>query len=366
MVESDTSLLTYIRQFFTHIRKRLPLYIVLMLIVFGVFFVFRDTIYDSFIRRNDVTVIYYDETGMAVTDYGWVQGVYVGPQDNPLVIAQAAELYLEEVLDGNATAEPYLLNILDWIIENRNNRSVDPGGGPVDVTHWTYDFSIYDFPSGWYSAMGDAEILHALALAYDYYNDTDYLDICYEIISSFEIDKEIGGTKLVLDGGGSWYPEVIVPDEIDPNFPERRILNGFLFALEDLYYSYEILNESRVLTLFNDGVLSAVNSLHLYEHPENWTYYQLDPLTPASVSYHQIHVDLMQSFYEKTNFTEFKTYHDRWITFTDYPEDSFWELTERRIKEIQYGIMFMLIAAGTILLLDFAQMRIRLKLTKSS
>ena len=364
--DSSTTVMTYIRRFFSHIRKRAPIYFVLMLIIFGVFFVFRDVIYDTFIRKHDATVIYYDENGMPITDYGWIQGVYVGPQDNPLVIATAAEDYFEQMLGGNMSAESYLLDILDWIVGNRCNQTIDPGGGPVEVTHWIYNFSIYDIPAGWYSAMADAEMLHALALAYNYYNDSIYLDVCYEIISSFEIDKELGGSRLILGDEMAWYPEVIVSDEIDPNYPERRILNGFLFALEDLYYTHQILNESRILTLFTEGIASAVDSLHLYEHPENWTYYQLDPTKLASESYHQIHIGLTQSLYEKTNITEFKTYHDRWITFTDYPEDSLWELTERRIKEIQYGLVFLLAAAGMILLLDLLQMRLRLRLTKRS
>ena len=364
--ESSPSIMTYIRRFFSHLRKRLPIYIVLMLIVFGVFFVFRDAIYDNFIRRHDATVIYYDDDGMVVTDYGWVQGVHVGPQDNPLVVAQSAELYFEQVLAGNSTAEGYLLNTLDWIVQNRINQTVDPGSGSVDVVHWIYNFSIYDLSAGWYSAMADAEMLYALALAYDYYNDSLYLDICYEIINSFEIDKELGGTQLILDGGMAWYPEVIVPDEIDPEYPERRILNGFLFALEDLYNTYLILNESRILTLFDEGIVTAVDSLHLYEHPENWTYYQLEPAKAASEGYHRIHIELMQSLYEITNITEFETYHDLWITYTDYPEDSFWEFTERRWKEIQYGVIFMLAAAGMILLLDFLQMRLRSRYATNS
>ena len=332
-----------------------------MLIVFGVFFVFRDAIYDNFIRRHDETVIYYDENGMAVTDYGWVQGVYVGPQENPLVIAQAAEHYYEQMLEGNSSAEGYLLFLLNWIVENRINQTIDAGEGPVEVCHWIYNFSIYDLPAGWYSAMADAEMLHTLALAYEHYNDSNYLSICYEIITSFETNKELGGSRLIIEGNESWYPEVIVPHAIDPNYPERRILNGFLFALEDLYYTYQILNESRVSTLFQEGVETAAESLHLYDAPENWTYYQLDPLKLASESYHHIHIQLTQSLYEKTNITEFKTYHDLWSTYTKYPESPFWALTERRVKEIQYGLIFMLAAASVILLLDFLQMRLRLR-----
>ncbi|MFW9786853.1 MAG: D-glucuronyl C5-epimerase family protein [Candidatus Thorarchaeota archaeon] len=368
MAESgmSNSLKGYIRRFLAHLRKRLPIYFILMIIVFGVLFVFRDDIYDTFIRRHEEKTFYFDEHGLPMTDYGWTQGVYVGPQFNPLVIARGAQVYYDQMLDGNTTAAGFLNYTLNWLVENRVTQTIDNESGLVTVSHWLYNFSIYDQPAGWYSAMAEAEIAHTLAQAYDYSGNPIYLQILNETLNGFEVSQEIGGSMLIIDEVGNWYPEVIVPSTVDPTYPKRRILNGFLLGLEDLYLANEYLNQTRIKRLFDNGINSALQTLHLYEAPENWTFYQLNPVKYASVGYHHVHISITGILYNITGITEFQTYHERWKSWTVVPPQADVDLTERRLKEISYGLLFMSIAAGMILLIDFMQMQVRTRVTSNS
>lgn len=359
-VSSRSLLFDYIMRFLSHVRRRLFVYFVLMVVVFGVLFIFRDDIYDTFIERHEVqTTTIFTSEGIPLTDYGYKHGRYVGAVINPLHVGNWAQTYYNQSLHGNTTAGAYFNNTVQWFIDNRVTAEVDNGTCSVNVSHWTYDFAIYDMPSGWRSAMADADILHSLALAYNMYEDPLVLQVCQEILNGFEIPKELGGNVLDLGDGGAWYPEVIVPNELDPDYPERRILNGFLFALEDLYYTYELLNDTRILDIFSLGVHSALTHIDLYESPRNWTYYQLDPQKLASVHYHGIHIRLTQSLYEITMNGTFSEYSSRWASWTQYPDDPWWVVTPRLMLEIQYGLLFMSVAGLVILGLDLLQMKLR-------
>ncbi len=363
---SSSSLFGHVRKLFSHIRKRLPIYFVLMVVIFGVLFVFRDEIYDNLIERHEAeNAVSFTPEGIPITDYGWKQGRYVGPVISPLHVGNWAQTYYNQSLYGNTTAGVYFNNTIQWFLDNRVTNEIDDGGGPVNVSHWIYNYAIYDMPAGWRSAMADAEILHALALAYDLYENPLVLQVCDEVLNGFEISQDLGGNVLDLSDGGAWYPEVIVPASLDPTYPHRRILNGFLFAVEDLYATYELLNETRVLTLFNLGVTSALEHMDLYESPRNWTYYQLDPEKLASVHYHGVHIRLTQSLYQITNDSTFLEYSQRWAGWTQYPEDPWWVLTPRLMLEIQFGLLFMGIAALAILGLDLLQMHIRDRLRRN-
>jgi hypothetical protein len=357
---SSSSVFRYIRAFFAHIRRRLPVYFVLMVVIFGVLFVFRDDIYDTFIERHEEeNTISFTAEGIPITDYGWKHGVYIGPVISPLHVGNWAQTYYNQSLYGNTTAAVYFNNTINWFLENRVAQEVNDGGGAVNVSHWLYEFAIYDMPAGWRSAMADAEILHSLALAYNETKSPVILQVCNEVLNGFEIPIEDGGNVLDLGDGGAWYPEVVVTDDLDPTYPDRRILNGFLFALEDLYGTYELLNETRILDIFNLGVQSALTHIGEYESPRNWTYYQLNPEKLAPVHYHRVHIRLTQSLYEITLNSTFAYYNSRWASWTEYPEDPFWVLTPRLMLEIQYGLLFMGLAGLAILGLDFLQMKVR-------
>jgi hypothetical protein len=357
---SSSSVSKYVRAFFSHIRKRLPVYFVLMAVIFGVLFIFRDEIYDNFIERHEVeNTVSFTSEGIPVTDYGWKHGLYVGAVVSPLHVGNWAQTYYNQSMHGNTTAAACFNNTIDWFLENRVTQEVSDGGGPVTVSHWLYEFAIYDMPSGWRSAMADAEILHALSLAYDQYRSPSILEVINEVLNGFEIPLDSGGNVQDLGDGGAWYPEVIVDDNLDPSYPNRRILNGFLFALEDLYNTYEILNESRILEMFHLGVQSALTHIEEYESPLNWTYYQLNPQKLASVHYHGVHIRLMKSLYQITLNDTFSHFSSRWEGWTDYPETPPWSLTPRLMLEIQYGLLFMGTAGLVVLGLDLLQMKVR-------
>ncbi len=330
----------------------------------SVFFVFRNEIYAGVILRNDISTVYYDESGLPVINYGYKKGVYVGPHINPLAVGDAAEKYYFQMVGGNATAEPLLMNVISWLMNNCRTATVAIHNETKQVCQWVYNFSIWNIPAGWTSSMADAQILHVFALAYSYYKNDTYLSISDRIINGFEIPIYQGGNRLVLDDGTVWYPEVIVAPDIDSSFVTPLILNGFLYALEDLFLSYLLLNQSRVQDIFQTGIASARANLHKYELPRNWTYYKLHPQAIASEQYHRVHVKLTEILYDITNDSLFYTYHLRWSNFTKYPEPSLSEMLNTAGRYLFYGSLVLLLAFVSILSLDVLQITVRRRLKR--
>ncbi|MHA2142405.1 MAG: D-glucuronyl C5-epimerase family protein [Candidatus Thorarchaeota archaeon] len=288
--------------------------------LFPVVFLNRTQIYSTFIKRYDRWTYSLTEDGLPITDYGYQASVYIGPQITPRMVANAAFGYYNQMEEGNTSAGMYFNNTVDWLIENRETRDVLTENGTVRISHWPYDFAIWDLPEGWYSAMVDAKALYALALAFILYGDSSLQDICEETTSSFEIPIAQGGNVLFLEDGTSWYPEYIVNPELDSSYESPLVLNGFLIALNNLYWANEIFNCSRLDVAFEKGAESAAANLHLYDLPYNWTLYHIAyPQKLASRSYHNIHIEQTEYLYQHTNNSIFDFYSSRWAEYEGPP-----------------------------------------------
>jgi len=345
------------------ILKRLLGYFLILVMMSPIILIYRTEIYRGIISRYDDWVYYYTEDGIPVIDYGYQAGAYVGDQSTPRIVANEAINYYLKMQEGNATAEVYFNNTIDWLVDRSTTLSVTTNEGNVELAHWFFDFAIWELPEGWHQSMADAKGIHALALAYSLYGNHTYLDLINRTVASFEVLMSLGGNVLILDDGTNWYPEYIVRPSIDPNYTPSMILNGFLIALRHLNDANKILNSTRISEVFDKGVESAAENIEKYDSPYNWTLYHLDyPQKFASRKYHQIHINEARYLYEETGIAIFQYYADRWETYTGPPSMTIEELLSPEF--LYYGAVVGSILLGTLIGLDALQLGIRNYLRK--
>lgn len=340
------------------ILKRLLIYFIILLAAFPVVFMFRNEIYSTLLVRYDDWYVRVGENGIPVGEYGYQKNVYVGPQTTARIVANAATGYYNQAMDGNETAAEYFNNTVDWLMENIDYFTVPFDSGTLDIAHWIYDFAIWDYPAGWYQAMADAKGMYVFALAYNLTGDSSYLDNIELLLNSFEVPIAQGGNLYVLDDGGSWYPEYIVPGNIDPDFKPILILNGFLICLNNLHRASVVLNDTAIYDVFNEGMLAAAQNLYKYDSPYNWTLYHLGyPQKLASRLYHQIHINEVAYLYEHTNVTVFGYYLERWESYTGPPAITIEEILSPEF--IYYGLVMVSIVLVPVVTIDFVQYGVR-------
>jgi len=313
--------------------------------------------------RHDDFYIRYEDTGIPVAEYGYQEGVYVGPQTTPRIVGNAAIMYYTQYEGGNTSALIPFKNTIDWLMENATIEDVQTDNGTKTIGHWYFDFDIWSLRTGWYQSMADARAIYALSLAYDIYANSSYLDVCDAVITSFEVATSEGGNLYKLEDGTHWYPEYIVPLDIDPNYEPWLILNGFLFALRNLYRANLVLNNTRLTTVFELGIISAADNLHLYDSPNGWSLYHLAyPQKLASTMYHNIHIGLCEELYEYTNVTEFDTYAKKWAGYTSRPFITLEEILSPEF--IYFGFVMLAIILVPTIAIDFVQWKVRSYLKK--
>ena len=334
-----------------------------MAMMFPFVFINRVEIYRTFLSNFDDEQYYYTDEGLLVTDYGYQNRMYIGPRITVRAVGNTVVQYYIQMLDGNATAGEYFNNSIDFIIDEMNVFDVTTENGTKTICNWPYNFTIYGLPTGWVSGMADAKALHALSLAYEAYGNPAILEIANQVAGAFETPMEDGGNLYILDDGTYWYPEIVISPDIIPNYEPPFILNGFLIALHHIYQANLVFNNSRLTDVFNLGVISATQNLHLYDSAYNWSLYHLDyPLKLAPINYHQIHINLCNFLYNYTNEPIFDYYADRWAGFRNPPAFTIEELLSPEF--ITNGLLMASIIFLPLLSIDIAQTLIRKQLRK--
>ncbi|MHA1481705.1 MAG: D-glucuronyl C5-epimerase family protein, partial [Candidatus Thorarchaeota archaeon] len=124
-------------------------------------------------------------------------------------------------------------------------------------------------------------------------------------------------------------------------------------------------NSTRIQKIFNLGIISASANLYKYDMDVNWTLYHLAyPQKIAPRNYHQIHIEFTNFLYEYSNVTVFKTFSDKWTTYTQYPSFTLAEFTSPEF--IYFGFVMVAIIIGPLFTLDIFQMIVRNYLKKRS
>ena len=69
-------------------------------------------------RLRGKTHIFIDKDGLPSVQYGYVNGVYVGIQRNPVMVSQAVIDYFKDYERGDVGKKDFILNCANWLAQN--------------------------------------------------------------------------------------------------------------------------------------------------------------------------------------------------------------------------------------------------------
>ncbi len=288
-----------------------------------------------------------DNFGVPMNDYGYINGVYIGKQRNPVTISHQAFEYWNKFQNGDDKSKKLFLNCADWLVINAVDRE--------NFTVWEYAFpwSSYGLNAPWISGMAQGQGIQVLARAYNLTGDMKYMNIANSSLQSFFIEVKNGGvTYKNLKTGGWWYEEYPIPNDLK----EARVLNGFIFALFGIYEYYQITGDEKAKYLFDKGIIELKNHLSDYDTGE-WTYY--DNLGKhANIMYHNVHTKQMLQLYDITQDPVFMRFYQKWKNYQDNPlvRFNYMNLKEKVVYPFNFLIIFVLIE-----IIIFASGRLSLK-----
>jgi len=283
------------------------------------------------IEKKPYTELFYNEEGIPVVNYFSKGGVKIGKQMNPVTVSQAALKYYEDYfVEGNENSKKSFISCANWLVENSKSRD----GFKV----WRYEFpwSYYELDSGWISGMAEGLGIEVLAKAYQITGDKIYVETSKDHLRSFFIKVEDGGVLDTDENDDWWYLEYAQEGKVRP-----RVLNGFMFSLVALYRYYEITGDVDAKLLFDRGIKGLKAHVGEYDTGK-WTNYDAIG-TPASESYHRVHINLIGELYDITKDKTFLNYEQKWENYT-YKKN----ILDKIQEKWQYFLNNKILTIGTI------------------
>jgi heparosan-N-sulfate-glucuronate 5-epimerase len=242
-------------------------------------------------------------TSIPIVDYGYLNGKYIGPQLNPITIAQSATRDYDIIKKSNYKNETAIINLItkaDWFLGNSQDI------GNYSILEYHFDFPSYNnMKPPWLSSMAQSQAIQALIKANNLTNDNRYLNLSDRLLNAFFIEVKDGGVTY-KDKDGWWFEEYA--NAFNPQQP--RVLNGMGFTLLGIYDYYEYTHSLKAKFLFDKGLKSFIDNLGKYDNGILSNYDALGK--PADLFYHKIHLEILDKLYHITGNNFFKNYYDKW------------------------------------------------------
>ncbi len=256
-------------------------------------------------NQNEQGRIHLDENGVALYDYPSKNGEYIGLQRNPVIIYRVANVFYNDFLEnGNETSKKLFMNSANWLTENTVKH------GNYSIFEFSYKHVNYQLPIGWHDAMGQGRIINLMLKAHNLTNDEKYLNEAKLLSNAYFVDISDGGLTYKTENNGWWYEHFAHKDGLNP-----RVLNGMMFAMQDIHSLYEYTNDPDVKFLFDQGIIALKNDLPTYDF-YGYAYY--DSLKGSTnYNYQIIHVQKSKWLYDVTNEEIFLEYHNKWKSCTE-------------------------------------------------
>ena len=260
-------------------------------------------VYSKFKGRTQTIL---DDAGIPIVDYGYIDGIYIGKQRNPVTVCQKALEYYENYEKGDKIQRQLFLNCANWLVDNSTPY------GNYSILEYKFVWPIYDMTPPWRSGMAQAQALQVLIKAHNLTKDEKYLNTAKKLLNSFFYEVIEGGVTYKTSTDGWWYEEYA-----DDNGKVSMVLNGMMSALLGIYDYYEYTKDTAAKYLFDQGVLGLKKNLPRYDK-NGYSYYDILGHL-AGEKYHDIHIWQLQRLYEITHEEIFKKYHDRWASYRELP-----------------------------------------------
>lgn len=245
--------------------------------------------------------VYKDSLGVPYINYFSITGKHIGIQRNPTSGSFAADEYFAKIVGENTNngEKQKFQNCVNWICENAELED--------SCLYLTYKFDwVYNLKPNWKSAMAQGMAIKTLTQAFELSNDSMYLSKIEMFLNSFHKSVDEGGVTHKISDSAWWYEEYSQENGVKPH-----ILNGFMYALDGLYYNFKATKNPHSKMLFDKGINALKLNLYLYDNGSERSFYDnKKKITPEY--YHNIHVQFLKEFSEITNEKIFAEYYQKW------------------------------------------------------
>ena len=187
----------------------------------------------------------------------------------------------------------------DWLVDSQaeDGAWMNPGGMPK-----------YGLKGPFRSAMTQGLAISLLARMNRLVEHDRYMSAAIDGLKPF--------TQPVADGGVTTYHDEGPFFEEYPCDPPHHVLNGALFAMFGLWDLAEAGESSEARALWYQGLATLIAWLPRFDLGY-WSLYHLPatPPNPATIKYHELHVDQLRVLHAVTGDQTFATYADRWAGY---------------------------------------------------
>lgn len=255
-------------------------------------------------------------------------------QYNPLFVASAALDEYQKLPSAKAAARFEAL--CDWLAQNATSR---------DSSLWlpyNFPYPKFDLQAPWYSALAQAEALHAFSLRWQHTKDPVWLTrrkaLAYTLLPPSPL-------ALPLPGDAIWYVEY-------PSKTAPYVLNGHCAVLLHLYQSNQIQPDPLLQKLFDQGYQALIPNIQRFDHHGFSLYSEKGEL--AGRLYHQRHIDQMNRLNQIRPHPSLQKYYRIWQSTDRMPViiQHFYNPRPKRIALfiISFLLIWLLCEAATRLL----------------
>jgi heparosan-N-sulfate-glucuronate 5-epimerase len=190
---------------------------------------------------------------------------------------------------------------VDWLLRNQETTGTWPARFP------TPRFGLdRPFPSAMTQGLAISMLLRAGRVL----NDGRCLPAAVNALRPFNLSLADGGVTT-HHADGLFFEEY-------PCQPPRHVLNGALYAMFGLWDMVRFEDNSDARRLWDEGLITLIKWLPQFDLGY-WSLYHIpqNPKNPATVKYHQLHVDQLTVMHAITGEPEFAKYRDRWQGYLD-------------------------------------------------
>lgn len=189
-------------------------------------------------------------------------------------------------------------NCLNWLDEQSETFK--------DAIVWRSEANIqYNLPKGWISSMYMGQAISLYLRAYQLLGNKAHLETAEKAFKFFKYDYSEGGVKRIDENGDLWLEEY-------PTDPASYVLNGFAYTFFGILDLYRVTGSKEAKEMYDACIDTLEKNLHKY-HRWYWSVY--DQKKEQLVSYYyqkNVHIPLMDIFFQLTEKTIFDEYSKKW------------------------------------------------------
>lgn len=252
----------------------------------------------------------FDDDGIPMVKYG--EEFYY----NPGTVAQYALTMHGKYIHGIESPTKFLV-AAEKLIELQSEDGAFRY--PFD---WYYYLTEEYFKAGWFSGMDSGQALSVFSRAYHMTKDSKYLGAGNKAFKFMITPINEGGPMDTLEDLDPSLNEYIIFEEYLAE-PASYTLNGFMFSVIGLYDWVQIDSDTRneAQEYYEKGIKTLEKILPYYDIG-GFTAYDLghinyDKLPLVNVSYHPIHIQFCNIFYQLTGKEIFAEYYKKWLLYVD-------------------------------------------------